>query len=509
MTAAGTATTLGATPNPASFGSSVTFTATVASLGGTPAGSVSFLDGATALGSGTLNAGQATLVTSSLSVGSHSITAVYAATANFTASTSAAVAETVIASVGNVLSVDRGNANCRDTGTGAGAGATPFCTIGAAAGVATAGVTVVVASGTYAGNVTVKNSGTSTAPVTITTGPGANVIVTGGTNGFIASSKSWIVIRGFNVTQTSGSGITVSNGSNDWVDGNHVSVAGLALSGKTAVGIKFSGVTQSVISNNTTDHNSDAGIYTTGSNTNTIRNNTSFSNARGYVRAAAGIDVRAGLGNQVYANVSHDNEDSGINAWTGVATGSNVFYDNVTYANGDHGIDVHNGLDNRVIANTVYGNYDSGIEMTTSTGTVLANNVSVDNGINSTRTAGQIRVDSGSVATTTLNDDLVFLSVTGEMIDWNGVKYSSLSAFRTATGQESRGIQADPRFVSVAGADFHLLAGSPAIDSANSGAPNQPPLDFGGATRFDDPLTANTGLGSVTYVDRGAFEYRP
>ena len=212
VAAAATTTTLTASPNPSSFGSAVTLTATVTSPDGVPPGSVTFLDGAAALGSGTLNAGQVTLVTSSLTVGSHSITAVYGATANFTASTSAAVAETVTASAGNVLSVDRGNANCRDTGTGAGSAATPFCTIGAAASIATAGVTVVVASGTYAGNVTVKNSGTSIAPVTITTGPGANVIVTGGTNGFIASSKSWIVIRGFNVTQTSGSGITVSNG---------------------------------------------------------------------------------------------------------------------------------------------------------------------------------------------------------------------------------------------------------------------------------------------------------
>lgn len=509
VTAAGTSTSLGATPNPASTGSPITLTAIVTSPGGVPAGTVSFLDGTTALGSGTLNAGQATLVSSTLTAETHSITAVYGATANFTGSTSAAVTETVTAPVGNVLSVDRGNANCRDTGVGAGSGATPFCTIGAAAGVATAGVTVVVATGTYAGNVSIKNSGTSTAPVTFTTGPGANVTLAGGTNGFVASSKSWIVIRGFNVTQTTGAGITVSSGSNAWIDGNRVSAAGLPSSGSTAVGIKFSGVTQSVISNNTTDHNSDAGIYTNASNNNTIRNNTSFSNARGYVRAAAGIDVRAGLGNQVYANISHDNEDSGINAWTGTTTGSNYFYNNLTYANGDHGIDVHNGLNDSVIANTVYRNYDSGIEMTTSTGTVLANNVSVDNGINSARTAGQIRVDSGSVATTTLDDDLVFLSVTGEMIDWNGVKYSSLAAFRTATGQESRGIQADPRFVSVAGADFHLSAGSPAIDSANSGSPNQPPVDFGGATRFDDPLTADTGLGSVTFADRGAFEYRP
>ena len=503
--ATATATTLSATPNPASTGSAVTITALVTSLGGIPTGAVTFLDGATAIGSAPLNAGQAELVTSTLVTGTHSLTASYAATTNFTASSSPAVAETI--SVSSALSVDSGNANCRDTGVGAGSGATPFCTIGTAASIATAGVTVVVASGTYAGNVSVKNSGTSVAPITFTTAPGASVTVAGGTNGFVTSSKSWIVIRGFNVTQTTGAGITMSSGSNLWVDGNHVSVAGLALSGKTAVGIKFSGVTQSVISNNTTDHNSDAGIYVTGSNTNTIRNNTSFSNARGYVRAAAGIDVRSGLGNQVYSNISHDNEDSGINAWTGTGTGSNFFSDNVTYANGDHGIDVHNGLNNRVIANTVYANYDSGIEMTTSTGTVLANNVSVDNGIGSARTAGNVRVDSASVSTTTLNDDLVFLRVAGDVIDWNGAKYASLAAFRTATGQESRGIEADPRFASVASANFHLLAGSPAIDSANSGASNQPAVDFAGNDRFDDAATVNTGLGPITFADRGAFEY--
>ncbi len=505
VTAASTVTTVSGTPNPSSFGSPVTLTGSVTSPGGIPTGTVTFLDGSTVVGTAPLSNGLAALTVTSLTTGVHALTASYAVTTNFAASSSAAVAETISAS--SALSVDRSNASCRDTGVGAGSGATPFCTIGAAANIATAGVTVVVASGTYGGNVSVKNSGTPGAPITFTTAPGASVTVAGGSNGFVASSKSWIVIRGFDVTQTTGAGITMSSGSNLWVDGNHVSVAGLALSGKTAVGIKFSAVTQSVISNNTTDHNSDAGIYTTGSNTNTIRNNTSFSNARGYVRAAAGIDVRAGLGNQVYANVSHDNEDSGINAWTGVATGGNVFSDNVTYANGDHGIDVHNGLDNRVIANTVYGNYDSGIEMTTSTGTVLANNVSVDNGIGSARTAGNVRVDSASVSTTTLNDDLVFLRVAGDVIDWNGVKYASLAAFRTATGQESRGIEADPRFSSVADANFHLLAGSPAIDSANSGALNQPAVDLAGNVRFDDPATVNTGLGPIAFADRGALEY--
>ena len=85
------------------FGQSVTFTATVkvASPGtGTPTGTVTFMDGAAVLGTGTLNsAGQATYTTSSLAVGSHSITAVYGSDTNFTTSTSLAITQKVTKSL--------------------------------------------------------------------------------------------------------------------------------------------------------------------------------------------------------------------------------------------------------------------------------------------------------------------------------------------------------------------------------------------------------------------------
>ena len=73
----------------------VTFTATVSSSAGTPDGSVGFYDGTTLLGSGALALGVAPYPTSSLTVGTHSITATYSGDSNFLALTSAAVTETV------------------------------------------------------------------------------------------------------------------------------------------------------------------------------------------------------------------------------------------------------------------------------------------------------------------------------------------------------------------------------------------------------------------------------
>ncbi len=83
--------------NPSTVGQAVTFTATVtSSTAGTPAGTVTFFDGAAQLGTGTLNAQkQATFTTSSLAQGNHSITAQYRGDANFSSSTSAPLTQTV------------------------------------------------------------------------------------------------------------------------------------------------------------------------------------------------------------------------------------------------------------------------------------------------------------------------------------------------------------------------------------------------------------------------------
>jgi hypothetical protein len=90
-----TTTTLTSSQNPSNFGQSVTFTANVTpQFSGTVKGSVTFYDGATALKTVALSGGVSKFTTSTLTSGSHSITATYNGNANFDGS-SASLTQTV------------------------------------------------------------------------------------------------------------------------------------------------------------------------------------------------------------------------------------------------------------------------------------------------------------------------------------------------------------------------------------------------------------------------------
>ncbi len=90
-------TALASSLNPSNAGQSVTFTATVTGSGATPTGNVTFRDGVTTLGTGTMNgSGVATYAISALSAGNHSITAEFAGDANYGGSTSNTVIQVVV-----------------------------------------------------------------------------------------------------------------------------------------------------------------------------------------------------------------------------------------------------------------------------------------------------------------------------------------------------------------------------------------------------------------------------
>jgi uncharacterized repeat protein (TIGR03803 family) len=92
---AASSTKVASSLNPSTHGAAVTFTATVTSPGGTPTGTVTFKSGSSVLGTGTLTDGKATFKTSTLAVGTHSIMVVYAASTDFSGSTSPALSQVV------------------------------------------------------------------------------------------------------------------------------------------------------------------------------------------------------------------------------------------------------------------------------------------------------------------------------------------------------------------------------------------------------------------------------
>src|SRR5215472_1929299 len=101
VTSSLTATTTALTSSSTSTttGTSVTLTATVSPSAAT--GTVTFLDGSTSLGTGTLSSGKAKLATSFSTAGTHSVTAVYGGSTTFATSTSSAVNITVTSGNGN------------------------------------------------------------------------------------------------------------------------------------------------------------------------------------------------------------------------------------------------------------------------------------------------------------------------------------------------------------------------------------------------------------------------
>ena len=446
------------------------------------------------------------------------------------------------------LFVDNGGTCSNTTGT-------PFCTIPAAVAQAVAGDTVDVAAGTYTGRVLVTRSGTFGAPITIVTRAGA--IVKSAGRGFDLSSVAWITIKGFTVANTGsdgircvlcanvnltnnkikgamGKGITISSSSDMILSGNatedskyigiavngstrlvisggYVTRTGLRISGKSYKGIKFDSTTDSTIEGVETFDNSDTGIYLINGTTGVrIKKVVTHHNAREFNRAAAGIEIRSS-GNIVDSSIAYANEDSGINMrWGGSDA---LIVNNIAYRNNDHGIDALESPNPGIFHNSVYKNVTAGINVEgNSTNATIMNNISHDNGINSPRTEGDIRVTTSSVPGAVSNYNVVFSSAGGRIYHWKGIYYRTLKALRSINpGVEVKGIQADPKWADKAGGDFQLTFGSPAIDSGNSDAlpPSEGDHDALGNSRCDDPFTLNTGSPQpgIDFYDRGAFEY--
>lgn len=140
-----TTTTAFSSQNPSAFGQSVVFSATVSATSGTPAGIVTFMDGAVVLGTSPLSGTSATFSTSALSVGAHSITAVYGGDPNYNGSTSSILTQTV----------NKANTTTSVVSSNNPAGPTTSITFTATVNVVSPG------AGTRTGSVTFKDNGST------------------------------------------------------------------------------------------------------------------------------------------------------------------------------------------------------------------------------------------------------------------------------------------------------------------------------------------------------------
>jgi parallel beta-helix repeat protein len=414
------------------------------------------------------------------------------------------------ADTGASLYVDQHNLNCSNGG--AGTVAQPFCTISAAAAKTVPGTTVLISSGTYAETVKPPVSGAPGTPITYTAAPGASVTVTGSSSSsytFEVAGQSYITLKGLTLSHASGGlaavevtnnlssniaivdnkvtrGISVDGGSQVSVTGNqvdkiHLGATGLDVEDNTVDGIALNNAGHSRVAGNSIGA---AGIYLYGSNNNTL---------------AANVIQTPGkaIDDEYSNNVTMVNNTI-------------VVYPSPNTTNA-YGINVLSGTGTQIVSNSIaqFTPYDA-VNIQGSSAT-LANNV-----IDAFHSVGgaAIRVCKGCQTGTSMDYDVVH-AARGSAISWNGSSYSSLANFTAATGQEARGVESPAGFEDPANGNLSLKAGSPAVDSALTGTLTTPSgsialaaSDAWGGRRVDDAATANTGAGTISYADRGAYEMR-
>ncbi len=205
-----TALSLSSSANPSLLGNQITLTATLSpysSIGSTTNGeTVTFYDGATNLGTGSLSFGVATLSTASRQDGTNALTATYAGDANFSA-TSGSLTQTVMTPAGFVVTTTADDAtgvaaNCTGTGTS-------NCSLRDA---------IAAAAAAGAGNITFDPHAFA-GPQTIALGSGGGLTIpsdttiniTGPTTGSGASLKNLVTVNGGGPVFTVNANAAISN----------------------------------------------------------------------------------------------------------------------------------------------------------------------------------------------------------------------------------------------------------------------------------------------------------
>jgi len=291
-----TTTALVSSVNPSTFGQTVVLTATVTGGGGpAPAGNVMFVDGTTPIGTVALNgASEALLETPSLSVGSHSISAMYAGSGVYSASTSSSLNQNVNSGTGTATTTSLAtSANPASAGqpvvftaTVSGVGGTPTGTVTFLSGTTVLGTTLLNGAGqaslqvgalaaglysvaavyggatTYAGSSSTTLTETATSPPYIWLANGSQTLSKFGVSGLAFSPPGGYSGGGYgaavdgagNIWSGGLGNVTVLNrfggGAQTFSGGGIATPASIAIAGDGSVWIANTNSTISTLANN-------------------------------------------------------------------------------------------------------------------------------------------------------------------------------------------------------------------------------------------------------------------
>jgi hypothetical protein len=377
--------------------------------------------------------------------------------------------------------------------TNPGSQALPWATLQKAADTMVAGDTTLVAAGTYVG-VRVENMlGTSGAPITLKAQTAGTVTVIGTTsrikhnrtfeienyNGAI----NYVVIDGFVVDGNNTAGgidaRSVSTAMNSHITIQNCTVHNAKNGTSVSTGIFSAFTNDALIQNNTSYSNTEHGCYTNNSCDNgTVRCNVWYSNAS-IGHHMNGDKSQGGDGQMTGWLIERNTSYSNTNGYDGDGVSSSTWKNNLAYLNTSKGIQetqvdgTSNPASDRFLNNTLVVpvggffalNFAKGRSKVGGTNNVIENNILYHADIANTMRGGLDYV-SGWMSTLTSDYNVMNRAA----LDDVKTKFT-LAQWQATYSKDLHSVPCtDPNvlFNNYAGNDFHLKAGSPAVDAGTT-----------------------------------------
>ncbi|MBI4179568.1 right-handed parallel beta-helix repeat-containing protein, partial [bacterium] len=307
--------------------------------------------------------------------------------------------------------------------TAAGAIGSPFRTIIKALRSAAAGDTIWIDAGVYDSYVTVNTTETAGVNIdkdlitligkdsssTVIDPPGANSV--SGLYGIYADTQTNLTIKNLGVTGAY-DGLRFDN-----VDSSTVSGDSVCGNGEYGIFL-LSGSNNNTIGNNTADSNSSIGILISGSNYNTLDNNIANSNSN------AGIN---------FSSSSYDtasNNTTNLNGLAGIDLNGGSYYvvtGNTADTNSSHGIYLEGGTNNNTVSNnTTRGNLTTGIYLNAVDTNTLSGNTANSNGDGIKILNSHGNAVSGNVTNSDTYNGIVISASNGNTVETNTCNLNKL-----------------------------------------------------------------------------------